>query len=341
LTRSYWSNINMLVFVNIKDKIHYLILNMSVAVILTGQYRCFDKICTNIEKYLLTPNKAKVFVYCETSLTKEELRKNLERKWGGDIIGDCNVYKERPLEFHAIYKNLVATKPAIQPSKFAKVYFEQHYLWTSGSILEYYQYMKAFDLLSEYEKQTGEKFDIIVRSRLDIVYGECLYLSSFFNHIDSGILERIGNAGKYIMNLGNETLARNNNRNPPHYGHTCDISGINFDTEREILDHIRSASYIWTLGPNQVWIGRREIMGKLHKLIYSYGDYDIGSKEGFNSETQFTQFCKARHIKHFIRCAAMDSKYSPFWSDPQYNRSLYQYISSGKMPKDFIMAIMR
>ena len=180
-----------------------------------------------------------------------------------------------------------------------------------------------------------------MRSRLDIVYGECLYLSSFFNHIDSGILERIGNAGKYIMNLGNETLARNNNRNPPHYGHTCDISGINFDTEREILDHIRSASYIWTLGPNQVWIGRREIMGKLHKLIYSYGDYDIGSKEGFNSETQFTQFCKAHNIKHFMRWAAVDAKYGPFWSDPQYNYSLYQHISSGKMPKDFIMTIMR
>ena len=314
---------------------------MSVAVILTGQYRCFDKTSKNIKDFLLIPNNTKVFVYCETSRSKQDFKQDLERKWGGGVIGDCGVYKERLHEFHAIYKNLVATKPAIQPSKFARVGFGQSYLWNSGSILEYYQYMKAFDLLSEYEKQTGEKFDIIVRSRLDIVYGECLYLSSFFNRIDSGILERIGNAGKYIMNLGNETLARNNNSNPAHYGHICDLSGINFDTEREILEHIRSASYIWTLGPNQVWIGRREIMGKLHKLIYSYGDYDIGSKEGFNSETQFTQFCKAHNIKHFMCGAAMDSKYIHFWSDPQYNRSLYQHISSGKMPKDFIMAIMR
>lgn len=314
---------------------------MSVAVILTGQYRCFDKIFKNIERCLLTPNKAKVFVYCETSLEKDVLRKNLERKWGVDVIGACDVYKERPLEFHAIYKNLVATKPAIQPSKFSKVPFGQHYLWTSGSILEYYQYMKAYDLLSEYEKKTGEKFDIIVRSRLDIVYGECLYLSSFFNRIDSVILERIGDAAKYIINLGNETLASNNNSNTARYGHACDLSGIIFDTEREILDHIRSSSYIWTLGTNQVWIGRRETMRKLHKLVYSYGDYDIGSKEVFNSETQFTQFCKAHNIKHFMRWAALDSKYGPFWSDPQYNRSLYQHISSGKMPKDFIMAIMR
>ena len=314
---------------------------MSVAVILTGQYRCFDKIYTNIEKKLLVPNNAKVFVFCETSLTKDEMRKNLERKWGDKVIGGCDVYKERPKEFHNIYKTLIATKPAIQSSKFARVGFGQSYLWGSGSILEYYQYMKAFDLLSEYEKQTGEKFDIIVRSRLDIVYGECLYLSSFFNCIDSVILERIGDAAKYIINLGNETLASNNNSNAPHYGHMCDLSGIKFDTEREILDHIRTSSYIWTLGTNQVWIGRRETMRKLHKLVYSYGDYDIGSKEGFNSETQFTQFCKAHNIKHFMRWAALDSKYSPFWRDQQYNRSLRQHISSGKMPKDFIMAIMR
>ena len=314
---------------------------MSVAVILTGQYRCFDNTFKNIKDFLLLPNNAKVFVYCETSLTREEFRKNLEIKWGEEVIGDCVVYKDRPLEFHQIYKNLIATKPAIQPCKFAQVGFGQSYLWNSGSILEYYQYRKAFDLLSEYEKRTGKKFDIIVRSRLDIVYGERLYLSSFFNRIDSGILERIGDGGKYIMNLGNETLAKNNNSNPAHYGYVCDLSGEKFDSAREILDHIQEASYIWTLGPNQVWIGRREIMAKLYKLLYSYGDYDIGFRDGFNSETQFTQFCKAHNIKHFMRWGAADAKYSPFWGDQQYNRSLRHRIHSGEMPDNFIMAILR
>lgn len=314
---------------------------MSLAVIFTGQYRCFDKTSKNIKDFLLIPNNAKVFVYCETYRSKQDLKQDLERKWGGGVIGDCGVYKERPLEFHTIYKNLVATKPAIQPSKFARVGFGQSYLWNSGSILEYYQYMKAFELLSAYEKTNGVKFDIIVRSRLDIVYGQPLNISSFFNRVDSGILERIGSPEKYILNQGNKTMAKHNRGNPVHYGYVCDLSGMNFDSPREILNHIQGASYIWTLGINQVWIGRRDIMAKLHKLIYSYGDYDIGSKDGFNSETQFTQFCKAHNIKHFIYASNIDNKYGPFWSDQQYNRSLHKYLLSENMPRDMIYAILR
>ena len=82
-------------------------------------------------------------------------------------------------------------------------------------------------------------------------------------------------------------------------------------------------------------------MAKLHKLIYAYGDYDIGSKDGFNSETQFTQFCKAHNIKHFIYASDIDNKYGPFWSDQQYNRSLHKYLLSENMPRDMIYAILR
>ena len=314
---------------------------MSVAVIFTGQYRCFNKTSKNIKDFLLMPNNAKAFVYCETSHSQQDLKQDLERKWGAETIAACAAYRERPAEFHNIYKHLVGTKPAIQPCKFARVGFGQSYLWNSGSILEYYQYMKAFDLLSEYEKKIGEKFDIIVRSRLDIVYGQPLNLSSFFSCVDPQIMERIADPVKYIMNLGNETMSKYNRGNPAHYGHVCDLSGMNFDCPREILDHIQEASYIWTLGMNQVWIGRRDTMAKLHKLIYSYGDYDIGFKDGFNSETQFTQFCKAHNIKHFMYASSIDAKYSPFWGDQQYNRSLHQCLQSENMPREVIYAILR
>ena len=45
---------------------------MRVAILFTGQYRCFDKTYQNIQQNILIPNDAKAFVYCETSASRED-----------------------------------------------------------------------------------------------------------------------------------------------------------------------------------------------------------------------------------------------------------------------------
>ena len=312
---------------------------MRVAILFTGQYRCFDKTYQNILQNILIPNEATAFVYCETSASREDFTTDVERKWGSELLGACDVYNERPREFHDIYRELTRTKPAIQPEKFNRVRCGQEYLWHSGSILEYYQYMKAYDLLSKYENENNVTFDIIIRSRLDIIYGQPLHIKSFFSKIDSFV--DISDVGKYIMNLGNRVMMQNNRGNAARYKHVCELKDMKFETSREMLEHIQQSEYVWTLGINQVWIGRRHVMKKLYSMIYSYGDFVIDYHEGFNSETQFTQFCKTRGIQHFMYNSVIDSKYGPFWSDQQYNRSLVHCIANKQMPEKLIFTIMR
>ena len=302
---------------------------MKVAVLFTGLYRSFDITSESIITNLLEPNNAIPFIFCETSMSLLELK----NKCPSNSRVKC--YNGRPKEFCELYTKLINTKPAIQPNKFSRVPFNQSYLWNSGSIIEYYDYMKCYDMMLEYEKEHNMTFDIIIRTRLDIMFVQPLPILSFFTKIHSDMREI---TPEYIMNLGNQTMIKNSRGNPHHYGHVCRLEAKDFSDEKEVLEYINTENFIWTLGPNQVWIGKRHVMKKLHKMVYAYGDFDIGSKETFNSETQFTQFCKSNNIQHFMYCSHIDSKYSPYWSDTRYNRSL---LGGEAPPDDLLFAIIR
>ena len=303
---------------------------MKVAVLFTGQYRSFDNTSESIRTNLLEPNNAYSFIFCETSMSLSELKS----KCPSNSRVKC--YNERPKEFCELYTKLINTKPAIQPNKFSRVPFNQSYLWYSGSIIEYYQYMKCYDMMLKYEKEHNMTFDIIIRTRLDIMFGQPISILSFFSKIHSDIREKTTD-NDYIMNLGNQTMIKNGLGNPACYGHVCKLEMDNFSTEKELLEHINTENYIWTLGTNQIWIGKRHVMKQFHKMIYAYGDFDIGSEGTFNSETQFTQFCKSNHIKHFMYCSHIGAKYSPFWGDTRYNRSLRHQAP----PENLICSIIR
>jgi hypothetical protein len=146
---------------------------MKTAILLTGGYRTFEICYKTLIKHILLPNEAKAFILLDGK-KEEELR--IRELLGEDYIGDIfQVSTSRDKNFQAICEYLAKTKPAIQANVFAKVGWSQSYVFNSGSILEYYQYMKCFDMMVDYEKRNDIAFDIVLRSRLDIVVGQPSY----------------------------------------------------------------------------------------------------------------------------------------------------------------------
>jgi len=266
-----------------------------MAVLYIGQYRSFDRTYHNIKENFLEPNDAVPFVFCETKMNVENLKKSLREKWRE--IGGCEVVPGRPKEYQPIVDYLLKTKQGIHPSKMASYCTPPSYVTKSGSIVEYYYFMRCYELMMEYEKKHNVKFDIIVRSRLDILIGQKMEIVSFFQQIDEPLREKMGNDNLYLNNLGNERIAQ--------------LNGTKLIKHRydDLLGEINKGNYIWTLGPNQIWIGKRHIMSQLYSLIYSYGKYDNGTAKTFNSETQFHCFCEERNMHHFWIGTAGGAKY--------------------------------
>ncbi len=300
---------------------------MKVALLLTGLYRSFDLTSKFIEQNLIEPNNAYTFIICQTELYEKQLEKAFK---------NCTVkcYKNRPKEINEIYNTLIKTKSALQPNKFSQVGLKQSYLLNSGTLIEYYDVMNCFKMMYEYEEANNIKFDIIIRSRLDILIAQPLNIKAFFTKVPKNLKEVTAD---YIMNLGNKTMIENNRGITDRYGYVCKMKTKSFNSAEEALEHINNKNYVWTLNPNQVWIGKRHVMKKFDKILDCYGDFDIGTIETFNSETQFSQFCKHNHIQHFWYNSKVDSMYGPYWSDQQYNRSLY----IKPPPKNLIQTIIR
>ena len=139
----------------------------------------------------------------------------------------------------------------------------------------------------EYEKKHNIKFDIVVRMRLDIMIGPRLDLLDFFDD------KREKSDKLYIHSLGNDKIAS-----------TIKSTVIN-NSDRKL----NRENYVWTFGPNQIWIGKRSVMDQFYSLIYLYGKYNSGKESTFNSETQFDMFCKERNIEHLIIPTANGGKY--------------------------------
>ena len=317
---------------------------VKIAILCTGQYRTFDKTYKVIYDNLIGPNDGVAFMYIESSYSSTELTDIARARWGEQYVGTCEtVTSTRTEEFKEILAYLLRTKPAIQVDKFTKVGWSQDYVVKSGSILEYYQFMKCYELLLNYEKSHGMEFDYVIRYRLDIIFNQPLYLQRFFTSVDEELRAKYSD-DIYIRSLGNENMARlirdEIKDSPDWYIYTVIDRelGTRLSAE-EILAKINNDNHLWVFGINQVWITSHSQMNKMYPLIYWYGTYDTGKDFTFNSETQFAEYCKYHNIKVYYYFTAEDDMYLG-------NMNLNHNVISGTelMTKDnpnFMMTIIR
>jgi hypothetical protein len=230
------------------------------ALIITGQYRSFDKILPSLVKNIIEPNNCVVFICIESSCEIKEVDLNI----GGIIIEPTF----RNSEFQGIL-DMIKNRSGLSPEVFERsrkadgINWQYSYVEQSGTILQYYQFWRIWQKVLDYESQYGIKFKNVMRTRTDIYISKPINISNVF----TGYINELYSEKKLV-----ETS--------------------------KYFDDLTPGDGVITLGEEQVWISKRENFNILSQLIFHYGLYDSGFPFAFNSETQFHQFCKNHNLKH-------------------------------------------
>ena len=250
--------------------------NVLNAVIITGQIRTFEKILKSLVENIVVPNKAVVFICCETD-NKENLDKILNKYPEiniGGIITEPSFINE---EFNSIVNMIITSgRKGLSPKVFERaqkvdgINWNINYIVTSGTIVQYYQFWKIWHILLEYERKNNCKFENIIRTRTDVFISKKINISNVFEE------------GGYIENLYNKSMLLDNS--------------IYFDKLTNII--YKPCDTIITLATEQVWIGKRTVFECLSNILFHYGLWDSGNSFSFNSETNFHEFCKNYNIYH-------------------------------------------
>lgn len=249
------------------------------------------------------PNLAKAFLYCETKLSELDFDNILKIRWG-DFVGKFSLKTTtRTEEFNNILEYILKSKPGLFDSNLNVYGYSQEYLKKSGCILEYYQFMKCYELMLEYERENNIKFDIIIRSRLDLILTQPINLINFFGKIDNDLFKKYGEE-IYIRSLGNENMANQLKGEKvvklfeyePFISKEISFNSIN------TLKKINSENFLWTFYCNWIWVAKRHTMEKLYPFVYFYGNFVSKKRDYFNSENQFFDYLKFHNcnIFHFF-----------------------------------------
>lgn len=265
---------------------------MRTAIMITGGYRVFDKTWRIIKENLVIPNNAIIFVFVESPYSDEEFQTKMKTFFGEHLGAAKTLESTRTYEYNKIVEFLLQHKQGLEDIEFNRVGVPKHYITQSGSILEYYQFMKCYDLILEYERKHNVKFELFMRTRPDIPVLTSMQITNFFKSVDQDKLQEYGKE-IYIRSMGNEIIARKikKGENTLHnFKEGYDpFKGLENTQEDDLLKIINEEEFIWTIYYNWIWIAKRHVMQKLYPMIYFYGDF-WGEKYAYASESQFREY---------------------------------------------------
>jgi len=239
---------------------------MRTAVIITGQERSLYKIYRQTRKNLIEPNNSTLFLACEIDNPDRMLS-----YFDGIEIGGADIRNSsfRTPDFEAFANTLHSGgRPALMESVFQRTRPEPWhigYVLHGASVLQYYQVLKAWLMVLEYEQKHKMRFDVVVRWRTDALITEKLDLSALFSQDELT-----------VRSLGCQRIREK-------------ITPTGLPMDRVVI----------TLGMEQTWFAKRDVFALLGPMMFMYGFWDNGSKYAFNSETFFQVFCDMNHISHW------------------------------------------
>ena len=149
---------------------------MRTAVIVNGQERGLRRTANLLKQNLLLPNDAVMFLACESGNAAVTASHFQGAHYGGSLI----LPSLRDTEFNAFMHFLdTSNRPAITPEAFGRSgeCWSMEYLHTSGTVIQYYQVWKAWQMILDYERANNMRFDVVIRCRPDSILTERLDLS--------------------------------------------------------------------------------------------------------------------------------------------------------------------
>lgn len=249
---------------------------MTTAVLFTGQERSLARTIRLLRRNLLEPNSVVVFFACESDNPDRFLS-----HFSGLAVGGTDFRTTfRDSEFHSLVQLISSSnRPALRDEVFRRTTegWTANYVWNSGTLLQYYQLWKAWQLLLSYERTHSMVFTNVVRCRPDCLLTETIDLSKLSVTNDELASRGMGSARIQAIHAARQSSGE--------YEHP--------------LGHPYTSKVIWTLGHEQIWIAKRDVFALFGPMVFQYGCWDSGGRCAFNSETFFHQFCVANHVTHW------------------------------------------
>lgn len=168
---------------------------MKTAILFTGQLRTIQRTAKVLKENLIDPNNADVFIFCEERLADQQYGTqepgsldHLKETWGSSIKS-LVVADEDPRYWRGSVGDNSTDTAALSRDEYryerasslgdnaaARLWYE-----STGAALEYYQLKKAYEAMCAEEERTGEKYDLVARSRFDVALFKSIKMANYFN----------------------------------------------------------------------------------------------------------------------------------------------------------------
>ena len=171
---------------------------MRTAILFTGQLRTIQRTAKIIRENLIEPNDADAFLYCEERLADQQYgsqeRGSLDHvrsEWGSSIksieVADSDPHywsgkddgdaegQDAGKISRDEYRRERASALA-EDNLAGRLFYE-----ATGAALEYHQLRCAYEAMCAEEERRGERYDIVCRSRFDVITFRKLIMANYFD----------------------------------------------------------------------------------------------------------------------------------------------------------------
>ena len=279
----------------------FSVINMKVAVLLTGALRTIKKTIRFLRRHVLEVAGDQVDVYAcvqnDTAESEAVWREWFEGQIGG-YLRDMVWFSNAAEEWAVIRERLLAPMPLEESWK--------GYLRNSGSMVEYYQLYLAYLRMRAGEQKHSFVYDYVIRARTDSIFAKPVdfhWLSwtpeqcgARMSAVAAGLGTTLDDPRvfqAFMSTLWSDEVLPNLpsiwTDNQPAPG-----AARRAVTDEEIQSYVREGRYVLTLRKNNLYVVRRDLFSLIPAgLGTMYGTFRTKHSDNywFNAEGQFRAAC--------------------------------------------------
>lgn len=295
---------------------------MQVAVLLTGALRTIRKTIRYLKQNVLLPTGAKVFACCQndTDQSNEEWASWLANEIGpflqaiqwfdpGDPLW-CAV-RERQLSCMQIGAST------------------QHYLRTSGSMIEYYQLQLAYAAMTQCEFQSECKYEYIVRVRTDTIFAHPVDFH-WLHWTEQEVADRVALLKQQAPTATDQditTLFMSSLLSDASLCNVANFTGSYLPSRdplplvSDLRRYLSMGAYILTFRKNLLYIARRDLFHLIPALGTMFGLVTSPSTNHhfrWNAESQFQAACYHSNLAIFDYCTVLEDQSLYSYEEQRY-----------------------
>lgn len=300
---------------------------MKVAVLFTGALRTIRKTLPFLKQNVLLNKETVMFACCQND---SDVPDTEWEQWLAEEIGTALLSFQwfQPSDPHWLStRDRQLANMAIGAST-------QHYLQTSGSMIEYYQLQTAYTAMCAHEFTSHTKYEYVVRVRTDTIFAHPIDFH-WLQWTEEEIAQRLDSIraqqpdatdSRLLQYFMTSVIADDTIDNLANFTGCCHLGRSPEPALSELREYLLRGSYILTFRKNLLYIARRDLFYCIPALGSLYGLFTSPHTLPhfrWNAESQFQAACYHSNVAIFDYCTPLE------------DQSLYMYDEQRYFDTDF------